>query len=152
MWLIQCLFYINYDAVCGTFCTLHCIHIFGKMSKINFLKFFNKFSGFNFSSKNFYLGNTKNVLLISVLFNSLTCPLCHCPNNSILTIGYLFMCVVTFDWFMGLSQIEHICIEFLGNIWIHSSVVVTALEPGSWEFKSKPQQNFVARLCSACLP
>ena len=32
-------------------CTLHCFYIFGKMLKINFLRFFNKFPGFDFSSK-----------------------------------------------------------------------------------------------------
>ena len=34
------LVYVNYDAVCGTFCTLDCMHIFGKMLKLNFLKVF----------------------------------------------------------------------------------------------------------------
>ena len=39
MWLIQCLFYINYDAVWCTFCTLHCINIFGKMLRVDFSLF-----------------------------------------------------------------------------------------------------------------
>ena len=29
--LMLILYYINYDAVCGTCCTLHCIHIFDKI-------------------------------------------------------------------------------------------------------------------------
>src|SRR6218665_3405658 len=29
---------------------------------------------------------------------SLTCPLYHCANNSVFTIGYLFMCGVTYLW------------------------------------------------------
>ena len=51
---VQCLFYIVYDGVGQfvTFCTLHCIQIFVKMLKINFLKFFNRFPGVDFSSKN----------------------------------------------------------------------------------------------------
>ena len=35
--------------------------------------------------------------MIFVLLNSLLCPLYHHVNNSILTIGYLFMRGMTFD-------------------------------------------------------
>jgi len=34
--------------------------------------------------------------MIFVLFYSLICPLYHHANNSISTIGYLFMCDVTY--------------------------------------------------------
>jgi len=34
--------------------------------------------------------------MIFVLFDSLVCPLYHHANNSISTIGYLFMCGVTY--------------------------------------------------------
>src|SRR6218665_888702 len=94
MSLIQSLFYIDYDALYGTFCTLHCIHIFGKMLKINFLKFFHKFPGFDFSSKNSISWKLLRIFHL-FLFYSLTCLLYHCDNNSIFAIGYLFMRGVT---------------------------------------------------------
>ena len=61
MRLIQCLFYINYDLVRGTFCILHCIYIFDKLLKINFLNFVYKFSGFDFLSKFYILETTMNI-------------------------------------------------------------------------------------------
>src|SRR6218665_112081 len=46
------------------FSTLHCIHIFCKMLKINFLKFFHTFPGFDFSSKN---SISRKLLILLVL-------------------------------------------------------------------------------------
>jgi len=58
MWLIQIFFYINDDALCGTFCTLHCINIFGNMLRVDFFQvFFINLLVSIFSVKILYLGN-----------------------------------------------------------------------------------------------
>ena len=88
---------INYQ-VCGTFCTLYCILIFGKMLKINFLKFFKNLLVSIFPVKILYLGKYKEFVTDFCFVFSLTCPLYYYANNSIFTIGYLFMCGITFTF------------------------------------------------------